>query len=103
MLMKPSLLESLFKVLRDLNPCVMVVTEVEADDNSPTFLGRFSEALLFYSAFFECLKLCMDQNDSNRMTLEATYFREIRDIVATEGEYKTFRHMKIDAWRNYFE
>ncbi|XP_040990998.1 DELLA protein GAI1-like [Juglans microcarpa x Juglans regia] len=104
MLMKPSFLESLIKVLRDLNPCVMVVTEVEADHNSPTFLGRFSEALLFYSAFFECLEVCMDQNDSNRMTLEATYFsREIRDIVATEGEYRTFRHMKIDAWRNYFE
>ncbi|KAE8076696.1 hypothetical protein FH972_015330 [Carpinus fangiana] len=104
MITKPSCLESLIKVLRDINPCVMVITEVDADHNSPTFLDRFHEALLFYCAlFFESLEVCMDQSDANRMALEATYSsEEIVNIVAAEGEDRVFRRMKFDAWRALF-
>lgn len=38
------------------------------------------------------------------MTLEGSYLsEEIRSIIATEGEERIFRNMKIDAWRYHFK
>jgi len=46
-ILQPTCFEYLIRMLRDLNPCVMVLikVEVEADNNSPTFLDCFNEAL----------------------------------------------------------
>ncbi|XP_062104372.1 DELLA protein GAI1-like [Humulus lupulus] len=102
-LSEPDQLEYLMKVVRNLNPCVMVVTEVEANHNSPVFVNRFIEALFFYGTLFDCFESCMKRNDPNRMLAEATYcFQAIRNIVATEGEERKFRIVKIDVWRSFF-
>ncbi|XP_062108779.1 DELLA protein RGL1-like [Humulus lupulus] len=96
-------LESLMRVIKSLNPCVMVVTEVEANHNSPAFVNRFIEALFFYGTLFDCLESFMKRNEPNRMAVEATYcFQAIRNIVATEGEERQIRNVKIDVWRAFF-
>ncbi|KAK4265891.1 hypothetical protein QN277_026882 [Acacia crassicarpa] len=96
-------LEALMKVIRNLNPIMMVVTEVEANHNSKSFVKRFTEALFYYSAVFDCVKESMEGDDPNRRVLESFYLRfVIRDIVAVEGEKRKMRNVKIDVWRAFF-
>ncbi|PON93207.1 GRAS transcription factor [Trema orientale] len=103
MISQPAQLESLMRVIRSLNPCVMVVTEVDANHNSPVFVNRFIEALFFYGTLFDSLESFMNRDEPNRMAVEGKYcFQAIRNIVATEGEERTIRNVKIDVWRAFF-
>ncbi|KAM6565795.1 hypothetical protein CsatA_024923 [Cannabis sativa] len=103
MIAQPAELESLMRVIKSLNPCVMVITEVEANHNSPAFVNRFIEALFFYGTLFDCLESFMKRNEPNRTEVEATYcFKAIRNIVATEGKERNIRNVKIDVWRAFF-
>ncbi|KAI3716723.1 hypothetical protein L1987_67797 [Smallanthus sonchifolius] len=97
-------LESLMKVIKSTNPRVMVVCEVAANLNSPSFVNRFIEALFHYGAVFDSLEDCMDRDDENRGITESMYLGEgIRSIVAAEGAERAIRHVGIDVWRKFFE
>ncbi|XVE65523.1 hypothetical protein DITRI_Ditri08aG0006600 [Diplodiscus trichospermus] len=93
-LTQPECLESIIRVLKNINPSIVVVTEYEVDHTSATFTERFSEALCFYTAFFDWLEDCMDQN---KRIIESAYLGdEIRNIVAAKDEDRIFRDMKIE-------
>ncbi|CAK7326363.1 unnamed protein product [Dovyalis caffra] len=99
----PNRLDSLTKVIRNINPRVMVIIEVEANHNSPVFVDRFIETLFYLSAFFDCLDTCMERDDPNRMISESLYFGEgIRKILVAEGDERNIRNVKIDVWRACF-
>lgn len=99
----PKRLESVMRVIKNINPCVMVVVEVEANYNSPTFVNRFIEALFYYSAYFDCFEACMERDDSNRLILESMYSgRAIRCTLAIEGEERMIRSVKLDLWRSFY-
>ncbi|CAN0888603.1 DELLA protein DWARF8 [Linum grandiflorum] len=101
----PDSMEALMKLLRNFNPRIVVVLEMEANHNSVTFAHRFVEALFSYAAVFDCLDCCMagqdqDQDQSNRMGVESVGLRDaIRNVVAKEGEEREFRNVRIDVWR----
>ncbi|KAK9930722.1 hypothetical protein M0R45_027750 [Rubus argutus] len=101
MLPRPRCLENLMRVMRNLNPCLMVVIEVEANHNSPSFVNRFIDALFFYSAFFDCLEFCMKQ-EKYRVMVEEMFSEGIRNIVAAEGSERVTRNVKMDVWRAFF-
>lgn len=99
----PNRLESIMRVLRNIIPRVMVVMEVEANNNSPSFVKRFIESLFFYGSYFDCFDACMGRDDPNRVITELIFFHQgIRNIVAKEGEERIIRHVKIDVWRSFF-
>ncbi|TXG71588.1 hypothetical protein EZV62_000167 [Acer yangbiense] len=76
---------------------------VSANHNSLVFVNRFIEALFFFNAYFDCLESCMKHNDSQRMIIESMFFGEgITNIVATEGEERKVRNVKLDVWRAFF-
>ncbi|XP_068663076.1 DELLA protein RGL1-like [Aristolochia californica] len=103
MIVEPESLENTMRVIRSLKPCLMAVTEVEANLNSLSFNNRFIECLFFFSAWFDCLDAGMDKNDPNRMSVEADFFSEgIRSMVATEGRERIVRHVGLDVWRSFF-
>ncbi|CAK9138913.1 unnamed protein product [Ilex paraguariensis] len=103
MIHRPDRLECLMRVMRNINPCVMVVIELEAKLNSPVFVNRFLEALFFYGAFFDSLGDVMHHDETNRMMLESIYLSQvIRNIVAAEGEERIFRHVNIKVWGAFF-
>lgn len=103
MLVQPAKLDSLMRVIRGINPRAMIVIEVEANHNTPAFVDRFVEALFFYGAFFDSLEDCMRYDERNRTAIESEHLsRGIRSIVATEGEERTIRHVKVDVWRAFF-
>ncbi|XAR57008.1 hypothetical protein NMG60_11025005 [Bertholletia excelsa] len=103
MLAKPGCLERLMGVIKKLHPCVMVVTETEANTKGPDFIDRFIEALLFYGALFDSMEAFMDRCDQHRMTLESYFGLAIQDITKADGMDNTFRHAKIDYWRAFFQ
>lgn len=105
MIWQPTRLEHLMRVLRGLkNLCVMVIAEVEADLNSPVFVDRFVEALVFYGAYFELMADSFKNDEKNRYIAESTCFgSSIRNLVATEGEERKIRHVRMSVWRAFFE
>lgn len=103
MISQQNRLECIMEVVRRINPCMLVVTEAEANHNSPAFVSRFVEVLFFYTAYFDCLETFMKENESHRMILESEYFGEaIMNILAAEGEERKVRNVKIDVWRAFF-
>ncbi|KAK2649672.1 hypothetical protein Ddye_017161 [Dipteronia dyeriana] len=98
----PSCLENLLGVIKKLNPSIMVVLEIEANHNSPSFVNRFTEALFFYSAFFDSLETCFEQDIGSRTEIEEVLNKGIHNIVAMEGSDRTVRSVKIDVWRAFF-
>jgi len=102
MVSRPDCMENLMRVIRNIKPVIMIVLEVEANHNSPSFVNGFIEALFFYSAYFDCLETCIKHEIECRMTIEAVLSEGIRDIVAMEGRERTVRNVKIDFWRRFF-
>ncbi|KAM7258455.1 hypothetical protein ACFE04_014196 [Oxalis oulophora] len=103
MLPQPDRLDSLMKVIRSINPHIMMVTEVDANQNSSSFAHRFVESLFYYSAYFDCLEACMKRDDPNRMIAESKFLSlGIRNVVAAEGEERNIRTVSINVWREYF-
>ncbi|KAJ8565833.1 hypothetical protein K7X08_008409 [Anisodus acutangulus] len=103
MIPRPDCLDNLMKVVRSIGPTVIVVGEVEANHNSPSFLNRFIETLFFYGTFFDCFEDCMERGSPCRTTIEGVYFGEgIRNIVAAEGEDRFTRNVKLEVWRAFF-
>ncbi|WJX85162.1 hypothetical protein P8452_67660 [Trifolium repens] len=99
---KQDSIENLMRVIRCIKPSIMIVLEIEASLNSPSFVNRFVEALFHYSAFFDILETCMKEEDECRMMTEGILSAGIRNIVATEGSERNVRNVKIDVWRKFF-
>ncbi|KAK6122588.1 hypothetical protein DH2020_043671 [Rehmannia glutinosa] len=96
-------LEHVMRVIKNLNPCVVVVTETEGSCNSPNFVRRFVEALFFYGVFFDSLAECLKNDEKTRREAELRYFSSsIRNIVATEGGERKIRLVSINVWRAFF-
>ncbi|KAL2323716.1 hypothetical protein Fmac_028095 [Flemingia macrophylla] len=95
-------LEHLMRVMRKIRPTIMIVLELEANHNSPSFVNRFIEALFFYAAYFDCIETCMKQDYECRMRIEGILSEGIRNIVALEDGERKVRNVKIDVWRRFF-
>ncbi|MFS8004195.1 putative transcription factor GRAS family [Helianthus anomalus] len=96
-------LESLMKVIKSVNPRVMVVGEVAANLNSPNFVNRFIEGLFYYGALFDSLEDCLGREDEIRIVTESVHLgKGINNIVASEGAERVIRHVNIDVWRKFF-
>lgn len=103
MIVQPDRMEHLIRVLRTINPRVMVVAEAEGNCNSPIFVDRFVESLFFYCAYFESMAACLEDDEKNRAFAESDCFgSSIRNIVACEGEERKIRHICIGVWRAFF-
>ncbi|KAI3792198.1 hypothetical protein L2E82_06071 [Cichorium intybus] len=104
LIVKPNRLECLMREIRKINPCVTVITEVEANHTSPAFVDRFTEALFFYGALFDSMSDCLSDDDLNRKVMESIFYGHcIRNIVAAEGDERTIRHIGVDIWRKFFQ
>lgn len=71
MIVQPDRMEHLMRVLRTINPSVMVVAEAEGNCNSPIFVDPFVESLFFYCAYFESMATCLKDDEKNRAFAES--------------------------------
>lgn len=93
-------LNSVLQTLSKLSPKVFILVEQESSHNGPFFLGRFMEALHYYSAIFDSLDAMLPRYDTKRAKIEQFYFgEEIKNIVSCEGPARVERHERLDQWR----
>lgn len=93
-------LNSVLQMIHELSPRVLVLVEQDASHNGPFFLGRFMEALHYYSAIFDSLDAMLPRYDTKRAKVEQFYFaEEIKNIVSCEGPARVERHERVDQWR----
>ncbi|KAJ0976964.1 hypothetical protein J5N97_012438 [Dioscorea zingiberensis] len=93
-------LNSVLQMIHELSPSVLVLVEQDSSHNGPFFLGRFMEALHYYSAIFDSLDAMMPKYDTKRAKMEQFYFgEEIKNIVSCEGPGRVERHERVDQWR----
>ncbi|KAK7395937.1 hypothetical protein VNO78_16561 [Psophocarpus tetragonolobus] len=94
----------LLSMIRDQAPNIVTLVEQEASHNGPYFLGRFLEALHYYSAIFDSLDATFPPDSAQRAKVEQYIFApEIRNIVACEGAERFERHERLDKWRKIME
>ncbi|GMN57462.1 hypothetical protein TIFTF001_026566 [Ficus carica] len=97
-------LGNLLTMIRDQAPNIFTLVEQEASHNGPYFLGRFLEALHYYSAIFDSLDATFPAESAQRAKVEQYIFApEIRNIVASEGAERTVRHERLEKWRKVME
>ncbi|KAG2562088.1 hypothetical protein PVAP13_8KG121100 [Panicum virgatum] len=94
----------LLSMIRDQAPKIMTLVEQEAGHNGPYFLGRFLEALHYYSAIFDSLDATFPADSAPRLKVEQCLLApEIRNVVACEGAERVARHERLDRWRRLME
>ena len=87
-------------MIHELSPKILVLVEQDSSHNGPFFLGRFMEALHYYSASFDSLDTALPKYDTKRTKMEQFYFaEEIKNIVSCEGPDRVERHERVDQWR----
>ncbi|XP_022750456.1 scarecrow-like protein 23 [Durio zibethinus] len=97
-------LGNLLAMIRDQAPNIVTLVEKEASHNGPYFLGRFLEALHYYSAIFDSLDATFPPDSAQRAKVEQYIFApEIRNIVACEGSERVARHERLEKWRKLME
>ncbi|KAJ8566884.1 hypothetical protein K7X08_019092 [Anisodus acutangulus] len=95
---------NLLAMIRDQAPNIVTIVEQEASHNGPYFLGRFLEALHYYSAIFDSLDATFPADSSQREKLEQYIFApEIMNIVSCEGGERVVRHERLEKWRRLME
>ena len=92
-------LNSVLQILHELSPKLFVLVEQDSSHNGPFFLGRFMEALHYYSAIFDSLDTMLPRYDTRRAKIEQFFLaEEIKNIVSCEGPARVERHERVDQW-----
>ncbi|XP_072950381.1 GRAS family protein RAM1-like [Typha angustifolia] len=100
----PGKVAAVVGMVHEQAPKIVTVVEQEASHNGPHFLGRFLEALHYYSAIFDSLHATFPPDSSARMKVEQCLLApEIRNIVACEGPERVVRHERLERWRKVME
>ncbi|CAN1195027.1 DELLA protein RGL1 [Linum perenne] len=100
---QPRRIERVMRALKHMNPRVMIVVEVEANLNSPSFGNRFVDALFHYGAVFENLDGSLKRDDAFRAEIESGLLgRQVSNILGSEGEERHVRGVRIGVWRKFF-
>ncbi|KAE8698026.1 hypothetical protein F3Y22_tig00110602pilonHSYRG00005 [Hibiscus syriacus] len=78
-----------------------VVTVVEQDlSHGGSFLGRFVEAIHYYSALFDSLGASYGEESEERHVVEQQLLsKEIRNVLALGGHSRTSEEVKFHNWR----
>ncbi|KAB5519246.1 hypothetical protein DKX38_023565 [Salix brachista] len=89
-------IEQVLSKVKDLEADIMVISEQEANLNSPDLSNRLEQSLQYYSTIFESLEL-----DDDRFMSRETYFRrQIGNVVACEGIDRVERIESFDQWQH---
>nr|CAD1839001.1 unnamed protein product [Ananas comosus var. bracteatus] len=93
-------LNAVLQTIHRLSPRLLVLVEQDSSHNGPFFLGRFMEALHYYSAIFDSLDAALPKYATKRAKVEQFHYaEEIKNIVSCEGPARVERHERLDQWR----
>ncbi|KAJ6756582.1 ZINC FINGER BED DOMAIN-CONTAINING PROTEIN RICESLEEPER 1-LIKE ISOFORM X1 [Salix purpurea] len=90
-------IEQVLSKVKDLEADIMVISEQEANFNSPDLSERLEQSIVYYSAVFELL----EQEDYINISRQTSYFRrQIGNVVACEGIDRVERIEPFDQWQH---
>ncbi|CAD5190881.1 unnamed protein product [Musa acuminata subsp. malaccensis] len=89
----------LLGLIRSTNPATVVMAEQEAEHNEPDWGRRLARSLNHYAAIFDSLDDVLPQDSHARIKVEELFAKEIRNIVACEGDERIERHESFQGWR----
>ncbi|CAL9064025.1 unnamed protein product [Musa banksii] len=89
----------LLGLIRSTNPATVVMAEQEAEHNEPDWGRRLARSLNHYAAIFDSLDDVLPQDSHARIKVEELFAKEIRNIVACEGDERIERHESFQRWR----
>ncbi|KAJ6778956.1 hypothetical protein OIU74_002693 [Salix koriyanagi] len=90
-------IEQVLSKVKDLEADIMVISEQEANLNSPDLSNRLAQLMLYYSNVFKLL----EQDNDTSISRETSYFRrQICNVVACEGINQVERIESFDQWQH---
>ncbi|MCO5581111.1 hypothetical protein L7F22_034987 [Adiantum nelumboides] len=90
--------QKLLMSMRNLNPHLLLIAEINSASNSPFFVSRFREALYFYFNFMDMLDVLWGDT-VDRLYAESVHCaRDILNIVACEGAERVERPETYRQW-----
>ncbi|KAJ6778959.1 DELLA PROTEIN RGA2-LIKE [Salix koriyanagi] len=89
-------IEQVLSKVKDLEADIMVISEQEANLNSPHLSKRLEQSLQYYSTVFESL----ERQDDKFMSRETYFRRQIGNVVACEGIDRVERIESFDQWQH---
>ncbi|XP_059286995.1 DELLA protein 1-like [Lycium ferocissimum] len=92
-------LESLMKVIKNLNPCIMVVIEAVANTNVPDFIDSFDKSLAYFSAIADTFEV---HHKGIPICAEFYIQKTIRNMVTYHGIETVPRFGNLEVWRELF-
>ncbi|URE19696.1 GRAS domain family [Musa troglodytarum] len=93
----------LLDLIRSTHPEIVVVAEPEAKHNEPNWETRLARSLSYYAAIFDSMDDALPKDSQARIKVEEVFAKEIRNIVACEGDERTERHESFDGWSKLME
>ncbi|XP_071723544.1 LOW QUALITY PROTEIN: scarecrow-like protein 28 [Rutidosis leptorrhynchoides] len=90
-------------LLRSTNPILIVIGEQEAEHNAPSFESRVANSLKYYSAIFDLIDSSLPMESPGRIKIEEMFAKEMRNIVACEGNGRVERHESFEKWKKLVE
>ncbi|RRT82737.1 hypothetical protein GW17_00002832 [Ensete ventricosum] len=93
----------LLDLIRSTHPEIVVMAEQEAKHNEPNWETRLARSLSYYAAIFDSMDDALPKDSQARIKVEEVFAKEIRNIVACEGDERTERHENFDGWRKLME
>ncbi|KAG5252615.1 zinc finger BED domain-containing protein [Salix suchowensis] len=89
-------IEQVLSKVKDLEADIMVISEQEANLNSPDLSKRLEQSFQYYSTVFESLEL----NNDTSMSWETYFRRQIGNVVECEGLDRVERIESFDQWQH---
>ncbi|CAL1403677.1 unnamed protein product [Linum trigynum] len=99
----PNQLDALMRVVKNIQPGIMVVIETECNLNSSNFGRRFVEVLFHYGAYFDCVDACLEGGDGGgeRGLMESMFLsRIVTGLLVKEGKDMA-KFVTVDVWRKF--
>ncbi|GKV08090.1 hypothetical protein SLEP1_g19773 [Rubroshorea leprosula] len=88
------------KLIRSMNPDIVVHQVVNGSYNAPFFVSRFREALFHFSAIYDIFDTTIPREEPARLMIENEFHgREVMNVVACEGSERVQRPETYKQWQ----
>ncbi|XP_057782832.1 scarecrow-like protein 9 [Salvia miltiorrhiza] len=92
--------DAVLKLIKRINPQVLVHGVVNGSYNASYFPTRFKEALFHYSSAFDMMEATLPREDEDRLLYEReVYGRDVMNVIACEGPQRLERPDTYKQWQ----
>ncbi|GLU11590.1 hypothetical protein SLE2022_283270 [Rubroshorea leprosula] len=91
---------AVLKLIKSMDPDIVIHSVVNASYNAPFFVTRFREALFHFSAMYDMLDTTVPREEPARLMIEnEVYGRQAMNVVACEGSERVPRPEVYKQWQ----